>query len=421
MAPVRFALLALIALCMGACSVVASAGPLETPSAVPTSPATSGRLIDLAAAANRLALTAAAEPSATTPPTATATPLPPTATRPATNTPAPTRPPTSTDTPRPTHTPKATSTPRLTNTPKPPTPTRTPPPTATPLPPPREAVVLAKYYPWFDETTWVSGKPVDLPAVPYNSADRRTIERQVAQARAAGIDGFTLNWWGRDNPTDTNLQTLLDVAGSSGFRVTVDFDLNSPFWKGPDDLIDALAYLRRYYAHPAWLKVNGHPAISFYATRRYPVATWATIRRAVDPNGEVFWIGEGDIFSYLEVFDGIHPYSVAWSPEPGNQLKAYARKTRAFPGNKLWVATVMPGYDDTRLGRVDGFRTDRQGGAYYRALWQAAIETRPTIISVTSWNEWMEGSQIEPSREYGNLYLQITREMSAAYKQTVVR
>jgi hypothetical protein len=81
----------------------------------------------------------------------------------------------------------------------------------------------------------------------------------------------------------------------------------------------------------------------------------------------------------------------------------------------------MPGYDDTRLGRPDGFRTDRRGGSYYRDLWQAAIDTRPTIISITSWNEWPEGSHIEPSKGYGDLYLNITREMSAAYRRTVVR
>lgn len=131
--------------------------------------------------------------------------------------------------------------------------------------------------------------------------------------------------------------------------------------------------------------------------------------------------GRGHVRQGFEVFDGIHPYSVAGSTEPGNQLTGYARRARAVPANRLWVATVMPGYDDTRLGRPDGFRTDRQGGACYRALWQAAIEIRPTIISITSCNEWMEGSQIEPSRDYGNLYLQVTREMSAAYRRTVVR
>ena len=280
-----------------------------------------------------------------------------------------------------------------------------------------EAPVVAKYYAWFDGNTWTSGKSVDMPAQNYSSADRATIERHVAQAQSAGIDAFVLNWWGPDNPTDSNLQTLLTVAKAKGFKVTVDVDLNSPFWGNPGDVTNAIKYLNRYLGDAAWFRHNGKPVVSFYGNRKYDVGTWGAIRGAADPGRSALWIGEGDIFGYLQVFDGIHPYSVAWSPNPSAQLASYASRTRAY-GDKLWVATVMPGYDDTRLGRSNGFRTDRQGGAYYRNMWQGAIATKPAFISITSFNEWLEGSQIEPSRSYGDLYLRITREMSDAYRGT---
>src|SRR5579883_957679 len=165
---------------------------------------------------------------------------------------------------------------------------------------PGHAPVLAMYYAWYDQNTWGSGKLSDQPVSPYISADRSTIERQVTQAQSAGIDGFALNWWGPGNPTDTNLQTLLSVAAATNFKVTVDVDMNSPFWSGPDDVSAALGYLRRYYDQPAWLHVDGRPAISFYAIRKMDVATWGSIRHAVDPNGSVLWIGEGDVFGYLQ-------------------------------------------------------------------------------------------------------------------------
>src|SRR5215210_8753604 len=111
---------------------------------------------------------------------------------------------------------------------------------------PGEGAVMAKYYAWFDQNTWTSGKPSDLPAQPYLSSDRAAIERQVDQARAAGIDGFVLNWWGPDNPTDTNLQTLLEVARSRNFKVTVDVDLNSPFMTSAGEVRTSLGYLRKY-------------------------------------------------------------------------------------------------------------------------------------------------------------------------------
>src|SRR5687767_3612761 len=276
-----------------------------------------------------------------------------------------------------------------------------------------EAPVLAKYYAWFDENTWGNGTLTDQPAQAYRSADRGAIERQVDQAKSAGIDGFELNWWGPDNPTDSNLATLLDVAQKKGFKVTVDVDLNSPFMTNTGDVTNAMSYLKKYYGHPAWFRVDGRPVVSFYGIRKYPVATWGQIR-AASGNGDALWIGEGDIFGYLQVFDGIHPYSVAWSPNPAAQLASYASRTRAYAG-KHWVATVMPGYNDTRLGRSDGFAVDRRGGDYYRNLWNGAIATKPTFIVITSWNEWPEGSHIEPSKGYGDLYLAITREKAAEF------
>ena len=277
-----------------------------------------------------------------------------------------------------------------------------------------EAPVLAKYYAWFDENSWGPGKNSDQPILPYRSADRATIERQVAQAQAAGIDGFELNWWGPDNPTDTNLKTLLDVAKKRNFKVTVDFDLNSPFITSPSEAAEALIYLRRYYADPAWFRIDGKPVVSFYGISKFSVDSWFAIHEASSATGTI-WIGEGDRFGYLQIFDGMHPYSVAWSGNPSAQLASYAIRTRAIPGT-YWVATVMPGYDDTRLGRSNGFSVDRGNGNYYRSMWNGAIATRPAFIVITSWNEWPEGSQIEPSMKYGDYFMQITRDMAGVFR-----
>jgi len=276
-------------------------------------------------------------------------------------------------------------------------------------------LVLAMYYAWYDGNSWGPGRMSDYPMSNYVSADRSTIERQVTEAQSAGIDGFELDWYGPGNPTDTNLQTLLSVADAHGFKVTVDFDLTSPFIHNSGDATNFLRYVTRYYSDPAWLHFDGKPVLVFYHTSAYDPGTWGAIRAQADPGHGAVWIGEGDNFSYLNVFDGIHPYSIAWSPDPGSQLQSYAKEARAYPG-KIWMATVMPGYDDTRLGRPAGFAVNRQGGAYYSSVWQGAIASHPDLVSITSWNEWMEGTQIEPSKSYGNLYLQLTQQWSARYK-----
>jgi glycoprotein endo-alpha-1,2-mannosidase len=36
-------------------------------------------------------------------------------------------------------------------------------------------------------------------------------------------------------------------------------------------------------------------------------------------------------------------------------------------------------------------------GRYYDRMWEAAIDALPDAVSVTSFNEWGEGTQIEPA------------------------
>jgi glycoprotein endo-alpha-1,2-mannosidase len=68
----------------------------------------------------------------------------------------------------------------------------------------------------------------------------------------------------------------------------------------------------------------------------------------------------------------------------------------ARDNNKIFIPSVGPGYDDTRV-RPWNFinRRDRENGAYYDRMFQAAININPDIISITSFNEWHEGTQIE--------------------------
>jgi len=290
-----------------------------------------------------------------------------------------------------------------------------------------ERLVLAFYYAWYDENTWTPSMVPDMPITPYVSRERATIEQHVAQAQAAGIDAFVVSWWGpqeENNQTETNFRTLLDVAHEQGFYATVDFELTSPFYASQADVVAGLRYLLDTHAgHPAFLRYGGKPVIFFWRQQNYDVATWTALRGQVDPAHTTLWMAEGVDLAYQDTFDGNHLYNVTWNPptDPAYTAAKFRRKIDEYNAthgtHKLWVATVMPGYDDTHIaGRPGTYSHPRQNGAYYRQTWQAAMASQPDMIVITSFNEWREGTMIEPSVTYGDLYLNLTAELAAAYK-----
>lgn len=280
--------------------------------------------------------------------------------------------------------------------------------------PPR---VFAFYYAWFDEQTWTPDHAADIPAEPYVSRDPGAMARHIDQANGAGIDSFVVSWLGPGNPTDERFRLLLDIAAGKGFSAAIDFEANR--FASRDALIGALVHVRdQLMPHGAYSRVNGKPVLFFWREQVRNVDDWQEIRNQVDPNHDQIWIAEGVNIDYQRVFDGHHLYSIAWSPDVDHTLSDWSRRVRRAGADKLWVATVMPGYDDTRTDRADRFARDRRNGDYYRETWNAAIATRPDMVVITSFNEWVEGSMIEPSVTYGNLYLDLTREFAARFKSS---
>lgn len=284
--------------------------------------------------------------------------------------------------------------------------------------------MLAFYYAWYDESTWSSGITADIPLQPYRSSDVITIERHVNQAQVAGIDALIQSWYGpqeTNNQTETNFRTLLNVAAGKGFHVAIAFETNGPFFPDQASVMEALRYLLAVHAqHPAYLRYQGKPVIFFWRQQRFSVDTWSAIRAELDPDHTSLWIAEGTDLSYQRVFDGHYLYSVAWSSNLARTLQDWGQRVQRYAENlgtpRLWVATVMPGYDDSRSGRAKSFAVDRRNGDYYRTAWSAAIASRPDWVVITSFNEWVEGTMIEPSARYGDLYLNLTRELAAQFK-----
>jgi LysM repeat protein len=209
---------------------------------------------------------------------------------------------------------------------------------------------------------------------------------------------------------------LLNIAAQRNFQAAVDVEVTGPFFPDAASVQQALATLMATHVkHPAYLRYRGKPVIFFWRQQRFDAATWAAIRQTVDPDHTAWWIAEGLDLSYLETFDGLHLYSIAWANNPAAELSKWPPRIQKVEdrlgAEKLWVATAMPGYNDLNLNRADSFVRARNNGNFYRQTWRAAQATEPDMLIITSFNEWLEGTQIEAGATYGNLYLDLTRQL----------
>jgi hypothetical protein len=217
---------------------------------------------------------------------------------------------------------------------------------------------------------------------------------------------------------------LLKASAGRNFGVTISPDQAADFTgtlKTPAGMLKALTMIRdRWMGHPNWLKWGGKPVVVFWNPQSFgSVAAWQQLRSQIDPGRAWHWVGEGTDFAYLDVFDSLYYFDITWAANPADAMAGYARRldayNRSHGANKPFISTVMPGYDDSRI-RGGHVVRDRANGDYYRRAWQTAIDRNAQAVIITSFNEWFEGTQIEPSQRYGNLYLDLTREQAARYK-----
>ena len=290
--------------------------------------------------------------------------------------------------------------------------------------------VLAFYYMWYNSTTWSKQTMSDLPTTRYTSSDDSTINQQVTEAAQAGITGFISSWWGPGDATDTNFFKLLahsaTLQQTTGypFASSIYFESDAPAFNTTPKIVSGLQYAMAHYANdPHFFHWHGKPVFFFWDPlgNHRTLADWSSIRRQVDPNNQMIWSAEGVDNSLLSVFDGIHLFSAAYWGIQHNDItqvdqgfrKQIDTYNQANHTQKIWVAGVLPGYDDTRVpGRTGTYIVPRNNGATYRSSWTGALASSPDWVTITSFNEWFEGAMIEPSVTYNTQYLTLTHQFA---------
>jgi hypothetical protein len=306
--------------------------------------------------------------------------------------------------------------------------------------------ILAFYYGWWGNRAvsgkWVHWQGVDpaderienaaeFPASgAYDSHDPAIVDQQMAEARAAGVTGFIASWWGQGSFEDRGVPLLLDAAARHGLVVSAYHEKitgGDAASRKAAAIADLDYLLRQYASHKVWLRADGKPVIFVYGRALHQLSPdeWRDVEAQVrrDNADGVVLIADALDPKYIAAFDGASTYNITGQTQHKTppEIRAWAQTAypqmvgAAGPG-KISTVTVIPGYDDSKLGRPPPRPvTDRWGGETYRVLWEAAVAAQPDYVLITSWNEWHEGSEIEPSAEYGSLFLDETARFARPF------
>ncbi len=303
--------------------------------------------------------------------------------------------------------------------------------------------VLTFYYGWYGNPQtsgrWVHWEQVDTerkqignsthyPVLgAYDSHDPRVVRQHCQWAKEAGLDGFIVSWWARGDFHDQGIPLLLDTARQHKLQVTIYYEV-VPTPGNPDSVVsDWLYLLERYSPHPAWLKVAGKPVIFVYsrAMGQLSLTHWAQVLERVNKEHRAGVCAIADQLSKASarIFDGIHTYNICdrLQGKPveaiGAEVERIYREPLQIAGQfgRIGCATIIPGYDDTKI-RQPGIRAERFDGESYRRQWEAVLELNPDWVLITSFNEWHEGSEMEPSAEFGDRYIRLTARYAPRFR-----
>ena len=220
----------------------------------------------------------------------------------------------------------------------------------------------------------------------YSSGDAAIVRAQMREIAAAGIDTVVVSWWGPGSLEDTRLRPVAAAAKSAGLRVALHVEPWSA--RTPSAVADALAGLGDL----------GIRDVYVYDSIVHPDEDWQAALARV-PEFRVFAHTSFPGKALRGGFQGLYTYDVLV-----HDGRSFARMCAGARRLGLVCApSVGPGFAAYRATSEVRTRT-RNDGRWYDHMWQLALRASPDVVTITSYNEWHEGTQIEPASSRTDVY-----------------
>ncbi len=327
-------------------------------------------------------------------------------------------------------------------------------------------LVLAHYMPWFraeksgdrmiwehwqwtgngprhDPNTVLTNGHRDISSVyypligPYDGRDRAVLEYHLLTAKAAGIDGFVADWYGPDTYTDQVFAELLAAAERCGMGVAICleekafFPPYTPAATRADVLNATERHIRRvtdrYAASASYLRRDNRPLVFlFSASGDSPLGPVTLAPKELADvlsrfsNNPVFFMRE----HFEPGYAGIARGNFAWCGDAAYREWFYRTMRDMKRDGKVdfSVGAASPGFDDTGVwGWGNGPRvTDRRGTLEFETNWIDVIHGAPDAVQIVTWNDFEEGTTIEPAESYGFAFVDLAEQYAGRFSGRAV-
>ncbi|MDB6067750.1 MAG: hypothetical protein JWR26_3958 [Pedosphaera sp.] len=274
---------------------------------------------------------------------------------------------------------------------------------------------------------------------PYDSADPAVLEYHVLLMKLGGIDGVIVDWYGNDSYADYSINdqrtsALLYYTRKAGLKfslcyedATIQTEINANYIPASAAVAHAqqtLLYAQsNYFRDASYYRLQSQPVFLNFGPQYFKTNTqWQSIFSILDATNQPAFFTEDN---RLPVGTGAFDWPPMWMTATNagvlstNQLTSYLSnfdaKGSAWPG---YVSGGFPRFHDiyaqAGVQPSYGYLDDRNGDTFRETL-ARAMTNNSKMVQVITWNDFGEGTVVEPTADFGYRDLGIIQDSRRQY------
>lgn len=245
---------------------------------------------------------------------------------------------------------------------------------------------------------------------PYDSGDLAVLEYHLLLMKLAGIDGVIADWYGLSNhasyPVEhRNTAALFQSAAQLGLKIAVCYEDNTISKLVEAKKLPATDRVTHARAEIEWLRDHWFADPAYVRLADKPLLLSFGFEGLTDREWEAVFPRAGDTPVYLSEHRrrSVAAGAFDW-PAPRDypaSLERYYQRIKDLP---IAMPVAFPRFHDiyaeAKIHASWGCIADDEGRTLVTTL-QRALKSGAPLVQIATWNDWGEGTSIEPSEEFG--------------------